>query len=350
MTSKNRNRTSLLALAATLITAPLLAFASPAHAAGEWQDGTSESDTIYDCYTGQQSPGVTASVGWWSPTGQVPKVGEPFLLHGYIGLVGLPCSSGVAVVPELMFDETAFGYPDEPVRWGINAIDDPTPTFTTDPVGLTRGVNGGIAIASAGGQAITLKRGQVFEFQVPVVATRGLNGTATPAPNCWERTAGIAPCPVSTSGDHLQVAFKVNGHGGDKAFVTPYVPLFATGSGGSGGPGGPGGPGGAGGPGTGTVAQVSSATTAKYKVSAGRRGKATVTVGASTSPTGQVVVRDLARGGRVVARGTLAPGHHGVLRMSMAKLGKGKHRLVAQYAGSASVAPSSSAVRTIRLR
>ncbi|GAA4089089.1 Ig-like domain-containing protein [Nocardioides kongjuensis] len=343
MTPHHRKRTSLVALGASLLTASLLALASPAQAAGEWQDGSSQSDTIIDCWTGQPSTGVTANTGWWSPTGEVPKVGEPFLLHGYVGLVGLPCSSGVSVVPELLFDETAFGYPDEPVTWGINDIDDPTPTFTTDPVQLTRGVNGGIAIASVNGHAITLARGQIFEFQVPVVATRALKGTATPAPTCSERTAGIAPCPVATSGDHLQVAFKVAGHGGNKSFVTPYVPLFATGADGGAGGGAGGGGGG------GQLGKVTSTTSATYKVSAGKKGRARVTVQASATPTGQVVVRDLARNGRVVARGTLTAGHAGVLTLKVARLGKGKHRLVAQYAGSTGVQPSSAAVRTIRL-
>ncbi|WP_418057447.1 Ig-like domain-containing protein [Pimelobacter simplex] len=336
MTSPDRNRRSPLALAATLLTAFLVAFASPAQAAaGEWQDGTSQSDTIIDCLTRLPSTGVTANTGWWSPTGEVPKVGEPFLLHGYIGLVGLPCSSGVAVLPELVFDETAFGYPDEPVKWGINDIDDPTPTFSTDRVELTRGPNGGIAIASVGGRAITLERGQIFEFQVPVVAKRALKGTATRAPSCPGRTAGTKPCAVAESGDHLQVAFKVSGHGGDKAYVTPYVPLFATGSGGTGG---------------GVVAKVASTTAATYKVSARKKGTATVTVRAGKTATGRVVVRDLARGGRVVGQSTLTASHRGVVRVSVARLGKGKHRLVAQYAGSPTVKPSSSAVRSIRLR
>ena len=339
MTSHLYRRRSPRAFAAMLLTALLLAIAAPAHAAGEWQDGSSQSDTILDCYTGQPSTGVTANTGWWSPTGEVPKVGEPFLLHGYIGLVGLPCSSGVVVLPELIFDETAFGYPDAPVKWGINAIDNPNPTFSTDPVELTRGPNGGIAIASAGGKAITLKRGQVFEFQVTVVAKRALKGTATPAPSCSERTAGIKPCPVAESGDHLQVAFKVNGGGGNKTYVTPYVPLFATGTSGAGGNGG-----------SGDVAKVASTTTAKYQVAASKKGTATVTVRASKTPTGRVVVRDLARRGRVVAQGTLSAAQHGVLRLKVAKLGKGKHRLVAQYAGSTSVKSSSSPVKAIRLR
>lgn len=334
MTSTDRRRRSPLAIAATLLTAALVALAAPAQAAGEWQDGSSQSDTILDCATRLPATGVTANTGWWSPTGQVPKVGEPFLLHGYIGLVGLPCSTGVAVLPELLFDETAFGYPNEPVKWGINEIDDPTPTFSTDPVELTRGPNGGIAIASVNGRAITLERGQIFEFQVPVVAKRALKGTATPAPTCPERTAGTKPCAVSKSGDHLQVAFKVGGHGGNKAYVTPYVPLFATG----------------GSTGGGVVTKVASTTTATYKVSARKKGKATVTVRAGKATAGRVVVRDLARRGRIVAQGTLTAGHRGVLRVSVAKLGKGKHRLVAQYAGSATVKPSSSAARTIRLR
>ncbi|MCR1786374.1 Ig-like domain repeat protein [Nocardioides carbamazepini] len=337
MTTQHPRRTSLLALGASLLTALSLTIGSPAHAAGEWQDGSSQSDTILDCPTGLPATGVTANTGWWSPTGQVPKVGEPFLLHGYIGLVGFPCSSGVVVLPELLFDETAFGYPDEPVRWGINDIDDPTPTFTTDPVELTRGPNNGIAIATAGGQAITLERGEIFEFQVPVVARRALKGTATPAPTCPERTAGTRPCPVAASGDHLQVAFKVNGHGGNKSFVTPYVPLFAAGPAGGGGGGG-------------AVAKTPSTTSAKFKVSARKKGKATVTVRASSAPAGRVVIRDLARKGRVVAQGTLTAGHQGVLKLSVAKLGTGKHRLVAEYAGSAAVGSSSSAVRKVRLK
>ncbi|AIY19278.1 Ig-like domain-containing protein [Pimelobacter simplex] len=335
MTSRDRRRISPLAVAASLLTAFLVAFASPAHAAGEWQDGSSQSDTILDCATRLPATGVTANTGWWSPTGQVPKVGEPFLLHGYIGLVGLPCSSGVAVLPELLFDETAFGYPDEPVKWGINEIDDPTPTFSTDPVQLTRGPNGGIAIASVNGRAITLERGQIFEFQVPVVAKRALKGTATPAPSCPERTAGTRPCAVASSGDHLQVAFKVNGHGGNKTYVTPYVPLFAAATGGTGG---------------GVVAKVASTTSASYQVAARKKGRATITVRAGKTPTGQVVVRDLARRGRIVARATLTAGHRGVVRVVVAKLGKGKHRLVAQYAGSSTVKPSASAAKSIRLR
>ena len=59
--------------------------------------------------------------------------------------------------------------------------------------------------------------------------------------------------------------------------------------------------------------------------------------------------RYIARNGRVVARGTLSAGHHGVLRLKVAKLGKGKHRLVAQYAGSAGVHPSTSAEKKVRL-
>ena len=337
MILKRRTRKTPLAVLASLLTASLLALASsPAQAAGEWQDGSSQSDTILDCSTRLPSTGVVANTGWWSPTGQVPKVGEPFLLHGYVGLVGLPCSSGVAVLPEMLFDETAFGYPDEPIKWGINAIDDPTPTYRTDPVELTRGPNDGIAIASVGGQAITLRQGQVFEFQVVVVAKRPLKGNATPAPTCSERTAGTRPCPVASSGDHLQVAFKVNGHGGNKTYVTPYVPLYAAGTGTSGGGG--------------TVAKVPSRTAVTYKVSARKKGKATVTVRASKTPTGRVVVRDLARRGRVVAQGTLSASQRGVVRLVVAKLGKGKHRLVVQYAGSSTVKPSTSAVRTIRLR
>ena len=45
------------------------------------------------------APGVSADVGWRSETGQVPKVGEVFYVRGYAGLVSLPCSGAVAVLP-----------------------------------------------------------------------------------------------------------------------------------------------------------------------------------------------------------------------------------------------------------
>lgn len=220
----------LAALAAAVLTtttvslAPVLA--SPASAAeGEWQDGVTQSGTIINCWTNQPSVGVSANTGWMSPTGQVPKVGEKFYLHGYISLVGLPCSEKVLTVPEILPPE-GFSYPEEPVLWGINELGKPG-TLTDGELDIARGVNGGIALALPGDKPFTLARGQVLEFQFPVVAQRAFKGTATQAPTCLSRREGTAPCPLAQSGDHLQVAFAVGGHGGDMQYVTPYVPLFA---------------------------------------------------------------------------------------------------------------------------
>ncbi|TWH03175.1 hypothetical protein L615_001200000440 [Nocardioides sp. J9] len=238
-----RTRTRRLAtLAAAILTAGLVAAppitGAAAAAESEWQDGYSQSDTIINCWTGTPTVGVSGNTGWRSPTGQVPKVGEKFYLRGYVALVGLPCSDKVYTIPEIL-PPPGLAYPEEPVIWGINQVDQPG-TLTDADLGIWDGVNGGIALTQADGEPFVLRRGQILEFQFPVVATRELKGTATQAPTCQSRRDGTAPCPVSQSGDHLQVAFTVTGHGSDKQYVTPYVPLFATkaGTGGGGGGGG----------------------------------------------------------------------------------------------------------------
>lgn len=231
-------RSRLAALAATLLTAGTLALAStstsPALAAeGEWQDGYSDSDTIINCATQKPSVGFSAQTGWRSPTGAVPKVGEKFYLRGYIGLVGLPCSDGGITIPEVIAP-AGIEFVEEPFLWAIyNA--GTAATLQSGGVDFWTGANGGVTITLAGDQPFRLKRGQILEFQFPVRATRELKGTGTPAPTCTSRREGDAPCPRSQSGDHLQVAFNVGGHGGDKYYVTPYVPLFAAAAGSGGG-------------------------------------------------------------------------------------------------------------------
>lgn len=241
MTRRTRmTRRTLARVAGTLVAvaaAGALALAgtttalTPAHAAeGEWQDGYSDSDTIINCTTQRPSVGFSAQTGWRSPTGAVPKVGEKFHLRGYIGLVGLPCSDVGLTIPEVIAP-AGIEFVDEPFIWGIYNAGSPG-TLTSGGVDFFNGANGGVAITLEGDKPFRLKRGQVLEFQFPVRATRELKGTATQAPTCLSRREGDAPCPRSESGDHLQIAFNVGGHGGDKYYVTPYVPLFAAASGG----------------------------------------------------------------------------------------------------------------------
>ena len=228
----------IAALAATVLAvgtlglAPSLAPAAQA-AESEWQDGTSSSDTIINCPTSTPGIGMSAQTGWRSTTGQVPKVGETFWLRGYVGLVSLPCSDGAITIPEVLAPE-GIQFVEAPTRWAIYTAGT-SATWRTDGLEFWRGLNGGVTITRTGDQPFQLKRGQIFEFQFPVRATRELKGTATPAPTCLSRRDGSAPCPVSQSGDHLQIAFNVGGHGGDKSYVTPYVPLFAAAAGSGGG-------------------------------------------------------------------------------------------------------------------
>lgn len=342
----------LAALAAGIVSTALLALTTaPAQAAGEWQDGYSESDTLYNCITQQYSTGVTANVGWWSPTGQVPKVGEKFYLRGYAGLIGLPCNANgsVAVLPEIVLP-SGFSFPEEPVQWGINAIDDTTPTLGTTPIGVYQGSHGGIVLTHdlAGEDAFEIKRGEIFEFRFPVVATREMKGTATQAPMCQLRMRSDGPCAAAESGDHLQVAFFTAGHSSSQNAVIPYVPLFAAKATTDTTPVNPGTqiPGAV----VSAPNAAASTTRATYRVSASRPGSATVRVRGAKRPTGTVVVRDLAKGGKVVGRARLTARHAGSVTVRIAKLGKGQHRLVAQYLGSVSVKASSSPVKPLRLR
>jgi hypothetical protein len=313
--------TTLVGLVALLVAPP------PASAAGEWQDGTSDSDTIIDCWLQKPVTGVSANAGWWSPTGQVPRVGETFYVRGYAGLVGLPCSqSGVAVLPELVLPPGVEFAPGA-FQWDVQAYGE-APDMRERPFTYQDTVDGAVLIGDENGQPFTLRQGWVFEFRFPVRATRELKGPATPAPECQQRRDGHGPCPAAQSGDHFQVAFTVAGHGGDKQYVTPYVPLFATAA--------PGAPAAGGHP---VAEQAEAASTTSLSV---RRRTATVAV--SPAATGAVVLLDR---GKPVARARLVGS---AVRFRLTRLTRGKHRLVATFLGSASVAGSSSPPRTVRLR
>jgi hypothetical protein len=326
------------------VTAGLLGPVGPVSAATTWNDGSNDSDQIIDCITQKPSTGVSANVGWSSPTGQVPRVGETFWLRGYVGLVGLPCSGRVAVLPEILVP-AGVEHADEPTRWDLTRAGQQQ-DLSTDPLGATYGANGGILIGYSDGAPFQLRQGDILEFQFPVKATRELKGPATQQPNCQSRLDGDAPCPLAQSGDHLQVAFTVGGHGSDKHYVTPYVGLFATNANPTPTtpttptttPPTPTGPG---------TGKATSTTRATWKLSAARKGKVTVTVAAPGRPTGRIVVKD---NDRAIAQARLVPSDQGRVVVRLPKLRKGKHVMVVYYGGSARTASSASVSRTIRLR
>lgn len=222
----------IAALSAALLTTGLLGVAptlaaSASATESEWQDGVTSSDTIINCPTQTPGIGFSANTGWRSPTGEVPKVGEEFWIRGYIGLISLPCNAEGAglTVPEIILP-AGVQFVDEPVRWALYAAGTPA-NLSTGGLEYWDGLNGGATITQTGDKPFTVKRGQILEFQLRVRSTRELKGPATQAPTCLARREGTAPCPRAESGDHLQFAFNVGGHGGDKSYVTPYVPLFA---------------------------------------------------------------------------------------------------------------------------
>lgn len=320
-----------LALIALLL--GLLAPLAPATAAASaWNDGKSDSDLLWNCVTETYGTGVSANTGWWSPTGQVPKVGEPFMIRGYIGYIGTPCAGEVAVLPEVIAP-AGLQYIDEPVRWDIAPAGE-TPVFQTGGLDYFDGLNGGVAITLSGDKPFILKRGEVLEFQFPVRATREMLGSATQQPECDRRVAGEGPCPVAQAGDHFQIAFAVGGHGGTKSYVTPYVGLFAAKAGGTT-------------PTPNPAAKAPSTTAAKYVLKTGKRGKAVVTVSSAQAPTGGLVVTDK---GKVIAKAKLVASHRGKVTIRLPKMKKGTHKLVVKYLGSGEVKPSSSPTKKVILR
>lgn len=72
-----------------------------------------------------------------------------------------------------------------------------------------------------------------------------------------------------------------------------------------------------------------------------------MTVAAAKTPTGTVVVR---ADGKVIGKAKIDAADRGKVVVRLAPLRKGKHKLVARYSGSATVAASASTQRTVRLR
>ena len=314
----------LAGLATTVALLGLLAPSAPAHAVGEWQDGKHDEDIVVDCITGLPSTGIHANVSWRSPDGEVPEVGEKFYLRGYAGLVSLPCSGKALVLPEILVPR-GVEFVDEDVLWDLTRAGEEQDLHTGD-LGFAYGRNGGILLGTADGTPFTLRQGDVLEFQFPVRATRELKGPATQRPECRDRIEGTAPCPVDQAGDHFQVGFTVDGHGGDKYYVTPYVGLFAAAGGQDG--------------------TVGSTTTASYVAKAGKPAQAKVVVSADRTPTGKVVVLDK---GKVIGTAVLEQGDRGRISIAIGKLAKGTHKLVAKYLGSGTVDGSASRPRTVRI-
>ena len=310
-------------------TAAVPATAAPAT---EWQDGRSDQDTIYDCLLERPNTGISANVGWSADDDEVPEVGEVFYVRAYAGLVGLPCSqSGALVLPEFLLPEGVLPADDvAPVKWALTEYGEQQ-VLRTGGLSYWGGYNGGFTVEREGGGGFTLRQGDVLEIQVPVRATRVLKGPATQRPECQDRIDGDAPCKISDAGDHLQVAFTVAGHGGDKSYVTPYVGLFAQAEPTTPAP----------------VTKAASTTAATFTVSRTRPGKAVVTVRSAQRPTGRVVVTDR---GRTIGSASLSAASGGKVTVRLPRLARGRHVLVVKYAGSATVKPSQSAARTVTLR
>ncbi|RIJ76917.1 Ig-like domain repeat protein [Nakamurella silvestris] len=87
---------------------------------------------------------------------------------------------------------------------------------------------------------------------------------------------------------------------------------------------------------------------AKTTVKAGTRAKLTVSVAAAgVVPTGKVVIKAGAAGRTTVASVVLTAKHTGIVTVTLPVLAKGKHKITAAYAGTASIAARTSAALTL---
>lgn len=328
---RNRSKARLRAVVVAVgIALAALLVPAAAGAAGPWVDGKADQDTIENCLTGKPAVGVMGGIAWRSQADHVPYVGETFTLRATASLVGMPCSGQVAMLAEFLAPlDVVYGDENKhPVRWGIRQLGEPE-NLRTGGLAYHPGSNGGVLLLREGDQPFILKRGDVLEIEVPVVAQRVLKGKATREPECLDRRNGVAPCPVGESGDHFQVAFRVGGHGGDKTYVTPYVGLFAQAKK------------------TAARTKVNLGTT--FKAFAKKKGTAKIVIkparlGAGPA-TGKVVI---GKGGKVLATAMLKKSHHGVITLRLPKLKKGKHTLTVTYQGSATHTKAS-LKRTIRV-
>lgn len=151
----HRLRAALLgALLVPLVTGT----SATAQVASEWQNGKHDEDQVIDCITQGPGTGVSADAGWRGNGDHVPRVGETFYVRGYAGLVSLPCSGKVAVLPEFLIPAGTEFADDatHPVRWALTEPGE-TQQLSTEPLTYGRGANGGVLFGTPDEQAWTLR-------------------------------------------------------------------------------------------------------------------------------------------------------------------------------------------------
>lgn len=316
-------RAATFAAATTALAGIATAGATPAGAAEQtWVDGDWVQESIVSCITGQRAPGYTARVSFAGNGAQLPQVGETFYVRMEVGLPGLPCNKTPVVLPEIVLPN-GMEYADDadhPVYWAISDVDGPGTGWSTEGLGYSRGANRGVVIGLASeeypeGGPFEVRQGQALEVQVPVRATKVMKGSATRQPQCDDRRAGRATCPLEESGDHLQVAIaKLDT--GPMQFVIPFVGIL--------------------------VQKAVPTVNATFSAFARKAGAAKVRLTGHTVPTGAVT---LFEGRKRLGAGTAA--RTGQVTVRLPKLRKGIHRITVRYAGSATVAP---AARTFVVR
>lgn len=325
-TARARAATGVTAALATVATLTGAGSAVAAPAGDTWVDGDWVQDTIISCITGNPAPGYTGRASFLADAGRVPQVGETFYVRVEVGLPGLPCTNSPTVLPEIILP-AGMRYADDarhPVRWAISELNGDGANFSTRRLVYDRGVNGGVLIGLKSadyprGGPIEVRQSQSLEIRIPVRAKRTMKGPATPQPMCDDRLQGDGPCPVAESGDHLQVAVTKRDTGSMR-YIVPFVGIF--------------------------VQKAKPVLRTAFTVSAQRRGRAAVRIGASTVPTGRVSVT---KGRRTLAKDVLTRSDRGRLVLRLPRLSKGSHRLVVRYGGSRTVA-AKSRVYSVRAR
>jgi hypothetical protein len=231
MNAKRRNRwkrITALALAAGLA----LTLAAAALAKPRWIDGRMVQSKVYSCSSvaiGQPIliTGAVAQVGYLADPQALPRVGQTFTARMFIGGTGQPCADQAASMELVLPRGVALAItPRRPVRCTY---------ITQQQISRLTAAQGCPRRPQRGSYGLLFPRttrqdglwalppGEGFLVDVPLRASRKLNGIRSGLPSCVRRD-GQPPCRPSRARDHLQVGVRMY-DGNANAWLVPTVGL-----------------------------------------------------------------------------------------------------------------------------
>jgi hypothetical protein len=205
--------------------------AAAAFAKPRWIDGKTVHSTVESCVSVELGnplliTGAIAQVGYFADPKKL-KVGQTFYARMFIGGAGKPCADQAAsmelVLPAGVKLAIAAKTPVRCIDINQKKIFRITPAQGC-PQRARRGSYGLLFPRTTRSDGLwALPPGEGVMVDVPLRATRKLNGIASGLPSCGRRD-GQPPCPAGRARDHLQVGVRVS-DGNDNPWLVPTVGL-----------------------------------------------------------------------------------------------------------------------------